>query len=190
MIPVHSLKNISPQLRNRKWKFSGKWTAYLLRKMAKNTRFATNDRTRNTKFILDHVFKWKSRKMVISGCKMGPKRCTRRKFRKTWIRTWGNRSSASLKKSKMEFFRKVTGGFARKRCQKHQIRYKWSDEEQLCVPGAIICSEFGVLVIFWANTPVNFLKKSIFDFYREALDFLTHVREPPFSLPSIEPHVY
>ena len=25
-------------------------------------------------------FKWKSRKMVISGCKMGPKRCTRRKF--------------------------------------------------------------------------------------------------------------
>ena len=26
--------------------------------MAKNTRFATNDRTRNTKFILDHAFKW------------------------------------------------------------------------------------------------------------------------------------
>ena len=45
-----------------------------------NTKFTTNDRTRNTKFILDHVFKWKSRKMVISGCKMGPKRCTRRKF--------------------------------------------------------------------------------------------------------------
>ena len=27
-------------------------------KMTKNTKFTTNDRTRNTKFILDHAFKW------------------------------------------------------------------------------------------------------------------------------------
>ena len=35
-----------------------KVTGIFAQKMTKNTRFATNDRTRNTKFILDHVFKW------------------------------------------------------------------------------------------------------------------------------------
>ena len=79
----------SPQYRNREWNFSGSWLTYLLRKMTKNTRFSTNDRTSNTKFILDHVFKWILREKVFSSKILrNQERC--RRSRKRWFLYWGD----------------------------------------------------------------------------------------------------
>ena len=56
-----------------------KLTDVFAQKNDQNTKFTTNDRTRNTKFILDHVFKWILREKVIFSQKnlRNQERCSR-----------------------------------------------------------------------------------------------------------------
>ena len=56
-------------------------------------------------------------------------------------------------------------------------------QNELCVPGAIICSGSGVFGDFMSKYVHQLPEKLHFHFFREVIYFLPHVRESRFDFP-------